>query len=375
MAKVTSNAKTDSHHGRRQGGQPYAFNPYEIAVCGYSNSGKTVLARRLIESLSGQHRVGYVKQAHDFEMDRPGKDSFEAAAAGATDVFVATPEKTASLTQRGTDKFHQQRQLIDADCVVVEGLKHSELPKMVVVDAENRIRRDDLELQNVLAWIEPGQRDDIAAVRRLVDGHFAAVTESRPLYGLVLAGGRSTRMQQDKAALDYHGKPQVRHAGELLGSHCAKTFVSVRGEQSADAAVHDLPQICDRHLGFGPMGGILSAMHEHPEAAWLVLACDLPFVDDSLLTHLLANRQPMQPATAYRSTSDSFPEPLCAIWEPKSIFALLHFMGLGYKCPRKVLINTEIRLLEQPFKHALDNANRPEEYAEIKKRISQETDQ
>lgn len=371
MANVTSNAKANSRHGQRKGGQPYAFNPYEIAVCGYSNAGKTALACRLIESLSEQHRVGYVKQAHAVEMDQPGKDSFQAAAAGATDVFVATPENTATLTQRGTDKFHQQQHLIDADCVVVEGLKQSDLPKIVVVDAENRIRTDGLELQNVLAWIEPGQRDDIDALRRIVDSHFSAVTESRPLYGLVLAGGRSTRMQQDKAALDYHGKPQARHAGELLSSHCAKTFVSVRDEQSADAAVRDLPQICDRHLGFGPMGGILSAMHEHPEAAWLVLACDLPFVDDSLLTHLLANRDPMRPATAYRSSSDSLPEPLCTIWEPKSIFTLLHFMGLGYRCPRKVLINTEICLLEQPFEYALDNANRPEEYEEIKKRISQ----
>ena len=52
-----------------------------------------------------------------------------------------------------------------------------------------------------------------------------------PLFGLVLAGGASTRMQQDKAALAYHGKPQLNWAYDLLADLCAATFISVRPDQ------------------------------------------------------------------------------------------------------------------------------------------------
>ena len=58
-----------------------------------------------------------------------------------------------------------------------------------------------------------------------------------------------------------------------------------------------------------------------------------------------------------------FPEPLITIWEPKSYPLLLQYLGQGYSCPRKVLINTEVKLVEPPEKKELFNANHPEEYA------------
>ena len=48
---------------------------------------------------------------------------------------------------------------------------------------------------------------------------------------LVLAGGRSTRMQHDKAALDYHGRAQLAAAMHLLAPLVARAFVSVRADQ------------------------------------------------------------------------------------------------------------------------------------------------
>jgi molybdopterin-guanine dinucleotide biosynthesis protein A len=367
------------HHDKKRR-QSYTLNPYEIAVCGYSNSGKTTLATELVEAFAVDHRVGYVKNAHDFDLDKPGKDSWRAAEAGATDIFVSAQSKTATISRRPADKFSQQRHLIDADCVIVEGFKQSPLAKVVMIDEQSRILTDDVDLQNVIAYAGIAesagdlaapyfQRDAITDIKAAVDSYFATVTSARPLNGLVLAGGKSTRMQRDKAALDYHGKPQVMHAFDLLASHCSKAFVSSRPEQDEDDTIGQLPRIHDRFLGMGPMGGILSAMHEHPDAAWLILACDLPFVDNPLLAHLLKHRNPMRPASAYNSTNDGFPEPLCAIYEPKCIFQLLHFLGLGYSCPRKVLINTEIENLEQPGSGALDNINDPDEFAAARERL------
>src|SRR5437868_4548261 len=143
------------------------------------------------------------------------------------------------------------------------------------------------------------------------------------LFGLVLAGGASTRMQRDKAALAYHGRPQLEWAYELLSDVCAATFVSVRPDQREEPTRAKFPQIVDRQPGTGPIAGISAALQEHPKAAWLVVACDLPFITPAVLQHLITQRDPARIATAYRSEHDGLPEPLCAIWEPQARDALL----------------------------------------------------
>jgi molybdenum cofactor guanylyltransferase len=67
-------------------------------------------------------------------------------------------------------------------------------------------------------------------------------------------------------------------------------------------------------------------------------------------------------ATAYRSSSDSLPEPLCAIYEPKGYTRNLSFMAEGRLCPRKILINSRCEILDPIEKNALDNVNTGEEF-------------
>jgi molybdenum cofactor guanylyltransferase len=183
------------------------------------------------------------------------------------------------------------------------------------------------------------------------------------LFGLVLAGGASTRMRTDKAALEYRGQPQLRRAFELLSKVCAATFVSVRPDQRDDPARAGLPQIVDRQPGIGPIAGISAALLEHPKAAWLVLACDLPFLTEGTLQNLIAHRDPHKIATAYKSTHDGLPEPLCAIWEPAARQAVLAAIASGKQCPRKFLINADAVLLDLPEREALDNVNTREEFS------------
>jgi len=182
------------------------------------------------------------------------------------------------------------------------------------------------------------------------------------LFGLVLAGGASTRMRTDKALLDYHGQPQVRWAFELAAKFCAATFVSVRPDQREDSSRAGLPQIVDRQPGIGPIAGISAALQEHPKAAWLVLACDLPFLTEGTLQHLIAHRDPHKVATAYRSAHDGLPEPLCAIWEPSAREGVLAYVAGGKRCPRTFLINSDATLLDLPERAALDNVNTREEF-------------
>ncbi|HEY4968952.1 MAG TPA: NTP transferase domain-containing protein [Steroidobacteraceae bacterium] len=185
-----------------------------------------------------------------------------------------------------------------------------------------------------------------------------------PLYGLILAGGSSARMHRDKAALQYHGKSQLDRACELASRHAAQVFVSVRANQTADPARAERPMIVDSVAGEGPTVGIRSALAAHPNVAWLVMACDLPFLSDAVLSHLVRERDPASVATAFRSVHDGLPEPLCAIWEPAAAAALAAFQAGGGQCPRKFLIRHMTHLLEPLDRRALDNVNTPEEYAE-----------
>ena len=183
-----------------------------------------------------------------------------------------------------------------------------------------------------------------------------------PIYGLVLAGGASTRMLRDKAALSYHDKPQLQWSWELLDQLCQRTFISVRADQANDPVRAALPHIVDQLEGRGPIAGIAAAQAAHPDVAWLVLACDLPYLSRATLAYLLANRDPSRLATAFRSTHDGLPEPLCAIYEPASRTAISAYVQAGKHCPRKFLTQSDVKLLDQLDRRWLDNANTPDEY-------------
>jgi molybdenum cofactor guanylyltransferase len=183
-----------------------------------------------------------------------------------------------------------------------------------------------------------------------------------PLYGLVLAGGHSTRMQRDKATLRYHGRTQLEWAMSFIEPHVDKAFVSVRADQQNDPIRSQYELIADTREGLGPIGGIVAAQANHPDAAWLVVACDLPFLDESTLKVLISARDPQRSATAFRSSHDGLPEPLCAIWEPSSHAAIETYVDSGKTCPRKFLIRSAARLIDEPNPRALDNINTPEEY-------------
>jgi len=178
----------------------------------------------------------------------------------------------------------------------------------------------------------------------------------------VLTGGRSTRMGRDKAVLAYHGRDQLQVAFELLGEVAGPNFVSVRADQTSDPVRARYAQVIDGTLGVGPVAGILAALRTRPAAAWLVLACDLPFLDASTLRALIAGRDPSQVATAFRSAYDGLPEPLCAIWEPQCEPLLADFVAADGRCPRKFLLAHAARIIDLPRSNALDNINSTMEY-------------
>ncbi len=185
---------------------------------------------------------------------------------------------------------------------------------------------------------------------------------SADLLGLVLAGGQSTRMRRDKAVLDYAGKPQLARAMDLIAPLVARAFVSVRPDQQRDPQRAVFPQIVDLRPGLGPLAGIEAAQQAHPHSAWLVLACDLPYLSAATLQLLIAQRDRSRLATAYRSQFDGKPEPLCAIYEPASRESLQRWIEAGHNCPRSWMSGANVALLDLPDPNALDNVNTADEY-------------
>src|SRR5215470_7998152 len=100
----------------------------------------------------------------------------------------------------------------------------------------------------------------------------SAPTRTAPIYALVLAGGRSTRMQRDKAVLNYHGRTQLEWVVSLLQPYAQRVFVSCRADQANDPVRARFEQIVDSQESLGPIAGIMAAQAKHPSVAWLVVA-------------------------------------------------------------------------------------------------------
>lgn len=194
-------------------------------------------------------------------------------------------------------------------------------------------------------------------------------TSATKIYGLVLAGGKSMRMGEDKGLISWHGIPQRNYTAQLLEQFCDEVFISCRQEQVTEIG-QSFQTIKDNVDGKGPIVGILSAFEKYPDVAWLVIACDLPLIDSETINHLISSRDENVIATTYKSPHDGLPEPLITIWEPSSVDALNSFKEQGYNCPRKVLINSNAKIIEPLSAQALMNANTPEDAAEVKKILS-----
>ena len=114
-----------------------------IGFAGFSGAGKTTLIVRLIPELNRRgFSVSTIKHAHhNFDLDQPGKDSYEHRAAGACEVMVVSANRLALMRElRGAPEpslAELLRLMAPVDLVLVEGFKRDPLPKIEVYRAAN----------------------------------------------------------------------------------------------------------------------------------------------------------------------------------------------------------------------------------------------
>jgi molybdopterin-guanine dinucleotide biosynthesis protein A len=183
---------------------------------------------------------------------------------------------------------------------------------------------------------------------------------------LILIGGKSSRMGTDKSLLNYHGKSQRAFLFDLAKKYCSEVYFSAREEQIIDEKT-----IIDSY-SFGPIGGILSAFENNKNVAWLVIACDMPLVNEASFEILIQNRNPAKIATAFFNPENNAPEPLFTIYEPKALNLLLEFIKLGNRSPKKFLQNADIQLVMVNKSRFLTNVNTKEEFEKMKNNLTTE---
>jgi len=178
------------------------------------------------------------------------------------------------------------------------------------------------------------------------------------VFGLILAGGKSIRMGTDKSLLDYKGKPQREHLFEMLSTICEEVFTSCREDQNVPDSLHPLR---DQFSYPGPISGILTGLKNNPKKAWLILAVDMPFVDEAALEFLLNHRDKNKVATCFLHKAEKFPEPLLTLWEPSTYELLEKFVARGGISPRFFLETSDVKTLLPPNEKILLNINYPKD--------------
>jgi molybdopterin-guanine dinucleotide biosynthesis protein A len=177
-------------------------------------------------------------------------------------------------------------------------------------------------------------------------------------------------MGRDKADLVVADGLSLRTRGlQLLQAQTSAAYLSIAAD---DERAYENPVLRDARPDFGPLAGLEAAFRHAPEAAWLVLACDLPLLTPDVLHHLISYRDPAADATCFTSRFDGKPEPLCAIYEPAAAATLETALDNDQRCARRFLASLERKELALPEPSALDNCNRPEDLEEVRQRLAGE---
>ncbi len=350
------------------------FAPNEIAILGAKCSIISDLVSHVSRELS-QFNLAYFDASHAKEVPQNKL----------TD-FTFHHEGNLSITTSGLiNKYVQRIQFSQFDYVFINGNHYAGNKQIILLDPEKEasINKRIDQITDIQFFIKltdniiPFQaiqekfpdwnsipQYGIDEVDKITQHLFKLMLSAIPkMKGLVLTGGKSTRMGTNKSELEYHGKPQKEFVKELLEDRGMETFYSVRKDQG------NIDEIHDAFFNLGPFGGICSAFQKDPNSAWMVLATDLPFVNEDLIKLLLQKRNPSKVATTVKGKGKQFPEPLITLYEPKAYSVLLQYLAQGYSCPRKMLINSDVEVIEVDD-NLIRNVNTPEEYEAAKKELS-----
>ena len=175
--------------------------------------------------------------------------------------------------------------------------------------------------------------------------------------GLVLAGGKSTRMGIDKSSLVYHDVPQYQYVYDLLLPYCDRVFVSTE-------RILDLPTLPDLDLykNSGPIGGLLSAF-EFALEDWIVIAIDYPYFSSSEIEELIGDQNELA-SVIYHSETGYF-EPFLGIYKAKFKSILIKNFEKGNHSMQSILTSNPVGKVLPSKIELIRNVNTIDEFKSI----------
>ncbi|MDO8926279.1 MAG: molybdenum cofactor guanylyltransferase [Sideroxyarcus sp.] len=184
---------------------------------------------------------------------------------------------------------------------------------------------------------------------------------------LILAGGDSRRMGQDKAALVLEGKTLLAHVTDTMQQLFPKVIVSVR---QLRAGV-DLPQVCDEVEASGPLAGLIAGLAQADTPWVFAVACDMPFVTEAVVLHLASCRGGHQ---AVVPMVGGYPQPLAAFYATGTLEAMRISLAAGDRSLRGVLEKLDVRYVSEaelrecdPQLRSFFDLDTPQDYQAAKK--------
>ncbi len=158
----------------------------------------------------------------------------------------------------------------------------------------------------------------------------AEITTENECVGMVLAGGKSSRMTTDKAFLNYHGNAQIYYLAEQLKMVCSEVLLSINHNQ--ESKIDNLFEYIvdsDSYKDSGPINGLLTAHEKYPNTPLLILACDYPLLNLTDILNLKYTFLKHQKTTTFYNHQTGFREPLLGVYHPNDLAKLLAFYKNG----------------------------------------------
>jgi molybdenum cofactor guanylyltransferase len=179
------------------------------------------------------------------------------------------------------------------------------------------------------------------------------------LTGIILAGGKSSRMGSEKGLVDFRGKPLIQYGIDLLSRFAGRILISTSNPDYRSFGFELVP---DGMSGQGPAAGIAAALKVSRTPWNMVIACDLPFLEPELMDALLENAGSYQ---AVIPVHDGVMEPLAGIYHRN---LGLHFetsIQAGKLALHSILDSVSVHYhdtskLLKAYPHLFDNLNSPE---------------
>lgn len=189
---------------------------------------------------------------------------------------------------------------------------------------------------------------------QLLDGRWAI---RLPATAILLAGGDSTRMGQDKTMLPIDGQPMIKHIYEQLQPHFSQTIVS-----SSNASLHDFlgaTVVADDVAGRGPLAGIASALKASASNVNFVMACDMPEIDAGLIRAML--RQVGDYDAVVPKVGPQMYEPLFAVYKKSALPAIEQVLQSGSNRVIDCFDRCRVKYIDLPGRQ-FSNINTKAEY-------------